>query len=150
MHLFYVMFLFLAVRRNTLRCISVKCFEHIPSSFGFNANAGSSLSLYCIVFIHFYSASHGMSLSEALPTIAIDTVSEFTRRSATGNWNWRTCSRSLRGFEPATLRSKRIDSTSAPPRLTHCCSHFSRCPFAMPINTVSDVDVESWSWSWWE
>src|SRR6218665_274245 len=40
---------------------------------------------YCIVFIHFYSASHGMSLSEELPTTAIDTVSEFTRRSATGN-----------------------------------------------------------------
>jgi len=36
---------------------------------------------YCIVlfsvFIHFYSASHNMSLSEALPTTAIDTVSEF-------------------------------------------------------------------------
>ena len=39
---------------------------------------------YSIVFIHFYSASHSMSLSEALPTTAIDTVSEFTRRSATG------------------------------------------------------------------
>ena len=31
--------------------------------------------LYCIVFIHFYSASHSLSLSEALPTTAIDTVS---------------------------------------------------------------------------
>ena len=41
--------------------------------------------LYCIAFIHFYSAYHGMSLSEALPTTAIDTVSEFTRRSSTGN-----------------------------------------------------------------
>src|SRR6218665_645267 len=41
--------------------------------------------LYCIVFIHFYSASHSLSLSEALPTTAIATVSEFTRRSATGN-----------------------------------------------------------------
>src|SRR6218665_3622167 len=40
---------------------------------------------YCIVFIHFFSASHSLSLSEALPTTAIDTVSEFTRRSATGN-----------------------------------------------------------------
>ena len=37
--------------------------------------------LYCIVFIHFYSASHSLSLSEALPTTAIATVSEFTRRS---------------------------------------------------------------------
>jgi len=32
-----------------------------------------------------------MSLSEALSTTAIDTVSEFTRRSATGNCKWRTC-----------------------------------------------------------
>ena len=38
-----------------------------------------------IVFIHFYSASHSMSLSEALPTTAIDIVSEFTCRSAIGN-----------------------------------------------------------------
>src|SRR6218665_1967172 len=41
--------------------------------------------LFCIIFIHFYSASHSMSLSEALQTTAIDTVSEFTRQSATGN-----------------------------------------------------------------
>jgi len=27
--------------------------------------------LYCIVFIHFYSASHNLSLSEALPTTAM-------------------------------------------------------------------------------
>src|SRR6218665_3301005 len=54
-------------------------------------------ALYCIVFIHFYSASHSMSLSEALPTTAIDAVSEFTRRSATGNCKRRTCPRSLHG-----------------------------------------------------
>src|SRR6218665_1775291 len=36
--------------------------------------------LYCIVFIHFYSSPHGVSLSEALPTTAIDTVSEFYTR----------------------------------------------------------------------
>jgi len=43
--------------------------------------------LHCILYnvLHFYSASYSMSLSEALPTTAIDTVSEFTRRSATGN-----------------------------------------------------------------
>jgi len=41
--------------------------------------------LYYIAFIHFYSASHSMSLSEALLTTAIDTVSQFTRRSAIGN-----------------------------------------------------------------
>ena len=32
----------------------------------------------CIAFIHFYSASHSMSLSEALPTTAFDTASEFS------------------------------------------------------------------------
>jgi len=52
---------------------------------------------YCIVFIHFDSASHGTNLSEALPTTATDTVSEFTRRSATGNCKGRTCPRFLRG-----------------------------------------------------
>src|SRR6218665_1778197 len=41
------------------------------------------LHLYCIVFIHFYSAYHSLSLSEMLPTTAIDTVSEFTCRSTT-------------------------------------------------------------------
>jgi len=56
-----------------------------------------SVLYYCIVFIHFYSASHNMSLSEALPTTAIDTVSEFTSWSAIGNCKWRTCPRSLRG-----------------------------------------------------
>ena len=35
---------------------------------------GNGAVEYCIVFILFYSASHGMSLSEALPTTAIDTV----------------------------------------------------------------------------
>jgi len=38
-----------------------------------------------------------MSLSEVFPTTAIDTVSEFTCQSATGNCEWRTCQRFLRG-----------------------------------------------------
>jgi len=59
--------------------------------------AHSRAHRHCIVFVHFYSASHSMSLSEALPTTAIDTVSQFIRRSATGNCKWRTCPRSLRG-----------------------------------------------------
>ena len=33
-----------------------------------------TLELYCIVFIHFYSASHGKSISEALPTTAMLTL----------------------------------------------------------------------------
>src|SRR6218665_138047 len=39
----------------------------------------------CIVFIPFYSASHGISLLEALLTTAIVTLSEFTRQSASDN-----------------------------------------------------------------
>ena len=42
-------------------------------------------AMYCVVFIHFYSASHSMSLSEVLPTTEIDTVLEITSRSATAN-----------------------------------------------------------------
>ena len=37
--------------------------------------------LYCIELIHFYSASHSLSLSEELPTTATDTVSEFTAKA---------------------------------------------------------------------
>jgi len=63
-----------------------------------NKNFTSSLIGTHIVFIHLYSAnsaSHSMSLSEALPTTAINTMSEFTRRSATSNCKWRTCSKVL-------------------------------------------------------
>src|SRR6218665_3991259 len=56
-----------------------------PTDVTFPETLNIHVIYYCIVFIHFYSASHSMSLSEALPTIAIDTVSEFTRRNATGN-----------------------------------------------------------------
>src|SRR6218665_3167267 len=63
--------------------------------------------LYCIVFIHLYSASHSMSHSEALPTTAISTVPEFTRRSATGNCKGRTC-------KVSTGRLK-VDSNPLPP-----------------------------------
>ena len=34
--------------------------------------------LYCVVFIHFHSASNSISLSEALPTTAIDNVGVYT------------------------------------------------------------------------
>ena len=50
-----------------------------------------------LYFIHFYSASHSTNLSEALPTTAIDTVSEFTWRSATCNCEQSSCPRSLHG-----------------------------------------------------
>src|SRR6218665_2027110 len=51
-------------------------------------------------FIHsgyFFSASLNplLGYSEALSNTAIDTVSKFTRRSATCNCKWRTCPRSM-------------------------------------------------------
>src|SRR6218665_1187844 len=72
-----------------------------------------------IVFVHFYSAPHSMSLSEALLNTAIDTVSKFTCQSTIA-----TVSEGLAqspyvvakvGFEPTTLRSKGINSTNVPP-----------------------------------
>src|SRR6218665_3150781 len=48
----------------------------------FKLLTGRILDCRLIVFVHFYSASHSMSLSEALSTTAIDTVSELTLRSA--------------------------------------------------------------------
>ena len=53
-----------------------------------------------------------MSLSEALPTTAIDTVSEFSEEFAKGPF---VAARA--GFEPTTLRTKVIDSTNVPPLL---------------------------------
>ena len=44
-------------------------------------------------FINFYSASSSPLLLRSAPDYSIDTVSELTRRSATGKW--RTCPRSL-------------------------------------------------------
>src|SRR6218665_4042834 len=75
--------------------------------------------LYCIVFIHFYSAFHGMNLSrpqqltlcwrlqdEALPATASEGLAQVSYVAATTV------------FKPATLRSKGINSTNAPPRPT--------------------------------
>ena len=63
-----------------------------------------------------------MSLSEALLTSAIDTVSEITRRSATAiaSEGLAQCHyvATMVGFEPTTLRLKGIDSTNAPSRPT--------------------------------
>ena len=73
---------------------------------------------YCIVFIHFYSASRSINLSEALLTTVIDTVSEFTRRSATAIVTEGPYVAARAGFEPTTLLSKGIDSTNASPRPT--------------------------------
>src|SRR6218665_3036786 len=88
--------------------------------------------LYCIVFIHFYSASHSITLSEELPITAIYTESEFTREALQA-----TVSEGLvhgpyvaarAEFEPTTYRLKGIVSTNAPPRptmrmLQYACMH---------------------------
>jgi len=48
--------------------------------------------------LYFYSASSSSPLLlRGTPDYSIDTVSELTCRSATGNYEWRTCPRSLRG-----------------------------------------------------
>src|SRR6218665_2297056 len=75
--------------------------------------------LYC--FIHFYSASRSMSLSEALPTTAIMTRcrslhAEALHACASEGLAQGPYMAARAGFEPTTLRSKDIDSTNAPPR----------------------------------
>jgi len=66
--------------------------------------------LYCIVFIHFHSASHGMSLSDALPTTAIDIVRSLhteALQATVGEGLVQGLYVAVRaGFEPTTLRSK--------------------------------------------
>src|SRR6218665_1003359 len=78
-----------------------------------------SIVLYCIV-LYFYSFSQPEPFN---PTIAIDTVSEFTH----GRALQATVSEGLAqdpyvaaiaGFEPTTLRLKDIDSANAPTRPT--------------------------------
>jgi len=64
-----------------------------------------------------------MSLSEALRSAEIDTASEFTSRSVTGNCKWRTWPNpyvaAIAGSEPTTLlRSKGIDYIKTPTRPT--------------------------------
>jgi len=73
--------------------------------------------LYCVVFIHFYSASYGMRLSEALSTIAIDTVSVLhseAQQAIASEWLVQGPYVAARaGFEPTTLRSKGMISVSS-------------------------------------
>src|SRR6218665_3185361 len=79
---------------------------------------------YCIVFIHFYSASRSLSLSEALPTTAIDTVPEFTREALeaiAGKGLAQGPYMAARArFEPTTLWLNGIVSTNVPPCPTKC------------------------------
>ena len=74
------------------------------------------------VCVYFYSASPSPLLLRGAPDYSNDTVSELTRRSATGN---NIASEGLAqgpyaaarvGFEPAILRSQGTERTTAPPR----------------------------------
>ena len=97
----------------------------------------SLFGMYCIVFIHFYSTSHSMRLSEALPTTEIDTVRVFSAEVLQA-----TVSEGLAhgpylaaraGFETAPLQSKGIDSTNAPPQTgiqTYVCMYL--CFYVSP------------------
>src|SRR6218665_3718449 len=53
-----ISFLVSIIKEIKTPCIGVTCLPLVITL----------VVLYCIVFIHFYSASHSMSLSEALPT----------------------------------------------------------------------------------
>jgi len=46
---------------------------------------------------YFFSASSSPLLVSGAPVYRIATVSELTRRSAIGKYEWRTCPKSLRG-----------------------------------------------------
>ena len=62
------------------------------------SNISILLHSYYNPFIHsryFYIASSSRLLFRGIPDYSIDTVTELTRQSATGNCKWRTCPRSL-------------------------------------------------------
>ena len=112
--------------------------------------------LYCIVFINFYSASYSLSLSEALPTTTIDTVSEFTCRSATGNCKWRTCPRSLpRSLPKVPTRLLERDSnprpsgrrTSSLPMSHQAPLHYWLMGMNAPRNSLSRCPGISFLWN---
>ena len=90
---------------------------------GWTDGLTDGLIVLYFVFIHFHNASRSMSLSEALPTTALTLC-----RSLHDEALQATVSKVLAqgpyvaaraGFEPATLLSKDIDSTNAPPRPTN-------------------------------
>ena len=70
-------------------------------SLGVTRNAAlrvSKLYLYSLIhFGYFYSTSSNPLLLRSATNHSIDTVAELTRRSATINYEWRTCPMSLRG-----------------------------------------------------
>src|SRR6218665_1006073 len=73
-------------------------------------------SLYCIVFIHFYSASQSVRLSEALPSP--DHSNYTLQATASEGLAQGPYVADVAEFKPKTLGLKGIDSTNAPPRPT--------------------------------
>jgi len=75
-----------------------------------------SVALHCIVFIHFYSASHSMNLSEELPTTALTLCrslhAEALQAAVSEGLAQGHHVADRAAFEPTTLRSKGIDSTN--------------------------------------
>ena len=75
-------------------------------------------------FIHsgyFYSTSSSPLLLRCIANYSIDTVSELTQQSATGNCEWRTCPRSLHGGSSGIW-------TCNPPDARHQTYHWSTTP----------------------
>jgi len=74
--------------------------------------------LYCIAFIHLYSATHSMSLSEALPTTAMSLCrilhAEALQATVSEGLAQRPYVAARAGLEPTILRSKGFDSTNTP------------------------------------
>src|SRR6218665_1296496 len=91
--------------------------------------------LYCIVFIHFYSASHSLSLSEAPRpqqlTLCRSLHAKALQAIAGKGLAQGPYMAARAGFEPTTLRSNRVVSTNAPPCPTNTIVsvyHFVRSP----------------------
>src|SRR6218665_1238762 len=78
--------------------------------------------LYCIVFIHFYSASHSLSLSEAPRpqqlTLCRSLHAKALQAIAGKGLAQGPYMAARAGFEPTTLRSNGVVSTNAPPSPT--------------------------------
>ena len=76
--------------------------------------------------MHFYNASHSMRLSEALPptqlTLCRSLHADALQATVSEGRAQGPYVAARAEFEPTTLRSKGIDSTSATPRPTKCTS----------------------------
>jgi len=90
-----------SVRLSTTVCLS--CYLCVNQFFSFllKQRLAQCLTRWRVFSLihsgYLYSASSSSLLLRGAPDYSIDTVSEYIRRSATGNCEWRTCPRSLRG-----------------------------------------------------